>query len=126
MNGLAEMNRQIDNIPYVQPAPLRELFVHSHWEEWMVDIAMDLLMKMLEVNPAKRITADEALRHPFFLMFSVCSTNHGLKLYTNMASQQVECRNSLGPTHSRISIALGSIKFFLKITDKSLLDECRG
>ena len=73
MNGLAEMNRRVENIPYVQPAPLRELFVHSHWEEWMVDVAMDLLMKMLEVNPAKRVTADEALKHPFFFMFFVFS-----------------------------------------------------
>ena len=33
---------------------------------------MDLLMKMLEINPSKRITADEALKHPFFLFLCVC------------------------------------------------------
>ena len=72
VNGLSEMNRQVENIPFVQPAPLREFFVHSRWEEWVVDLSMDLLMKMLEINPAKRITADEALKHPFFLFWSVC------------------------------------------------------
>ena len=72
MNGLNEMNRQVENIPFVQPAPLREFFVQSRWEEWVVDISMDLLMKMLEINPSKRITADEALKHPFFLFLCVC------------------------------------------------------
>ena len=33
---------------------------------------MDLLMKMLEINPAKRITVDEALNHMFFLLSPDC------------------------------------------------------
>ncbi len=72
INGLKEMNRQVENIPYVEPASLRELFLRSQWEEWMVDVAMDLLMKMVEINPQKRITAEEALKHTFFMMLIVC------------------------------------------------------
>lgn len=79
INGLKEMNRQVENIPYVEPAPLRELFLRSQWEEWMVDVAMDLLMKMVEINPLKRITAEEALKHTFFLMFAVCEQTHSFK-----------------------------------------------
>ena len=70
--GLKEMNRQVENIPFVEPAPLRELFLRSQWDEWMVDVSMDLLMKMLEINPAKRITVDEALNHMFFLLLIDC------------------------------------------------------
>ena len=64
--GLKEMNREVENLPFVKPAPLRAFFIKCSWQEWQVDIAMDLLMKMLVINPAKRITALEALNHPFF------------------------------------------------------------
>ena len=33
------------------------------------DHAADLLCKLLEFNPDKRITAEEALRHPFLALF---------------------------------------------------------
>lgn len=68
INGLKELNRQVDNIPYVEPAPLRKFFMKSSWNEWEVDVAMDLLMKMLVINPEKRITAEQALLHPFFML----------------------------------------------------------
>lgn len=89
MNGLNEMNRQVENIPFVQPAPLREFFVQSRWEEWVVDISMDLLMKMLEINPSKRITADEALKHPFFLFWSVCLIHFGCRSSVSVVSFSV-------------------------------------
>lgn len=38
-------------------------------EDIFPDSAYDLLMKLLEINPHKRITADEALQHPFFMEF---------------------------------------------------------
>lgn len=71
IKGLKEMNRDVENIPFIEPAPLRDMFIRSQWEEWMVDVSMDLLMKMLQINPKDRITASEALKHPFFLLCSV-------------------------------------------------------
>ena len=68
INGLKEMNRSVENLPFTEPGPLRELFLRSSWDEWMVDISLDLLYKMVEINPTKRITADDALKHPFFMM----------------------------------------------------------
>ena len=64
--GLKEINREVENLPFVKPAPLRAFFLKCSWQEWQVDIAMDLLMKMLVINPNKRITALQALNHPFF------------------------------------------------------------
>ena len=74
IKGLKEMNRDVENIPFIEPAPLRDMFIRSQWEEWMVDVSMDLLMKMLQINPKDRITASEALKHPFFLLCPIfCS-----------------------------------------------------
>lgn len=78
INGLKEMDREVENIPYVEPASLRELFLRSQWDEWIVDVSMDLLMKMVEINPQKRITAEEALKHTFFMMCIVCSNKYHL------------------------------------------------
>ena len=33
--------------------------------EWLPESAYDLLYKCLEINPVKRVTAQEALQHPF-------------------------------------------------------------
>ncbi|TMW47467.1 hypothetical protein DOY81_007457 [Sarcophaga bullata] len=47
--------------------------------------AYDLLYRLLEVNPHKRITADEALRHPFFLE---CQNNN-IVTTSNLTSSPV-------------------------------------
>ncbi|XP_073828576.1 cell division cycle 7-related protein kinase-like isoform X2 [Musca autumnalis] len=46
------------------------------------DSAYDLLYKLLEVNPHKRITADEALKHPFFDECHNNNNNNHLKSNT--------------------------------------------
>lgn len=50
----------IRNLPQKMGTNLDELFPHVQ------DEARDLLTKLLVFNPDKRITADEALKHPFF------------------------------------------------------------
>lgn len=48
--------------------------------------AYDLLYRLLEINPHKRITADEALRHPFF---TECHNNNNNITTSNSASSPV-------------------------------------
>ncbi|KNC30018.1 hypothetical protein FF38_03062 [Lucilia cuprina] len=48
--------------------------------------AYDLLYRLLEVNPHKRITADEALRHPFFLECHNNNNNNNITTSTTNSS----------------------------------------
>jgi len=57
--------------PHVKPANLESFFNRKENDEVMSNKnvkaqAFDLLKKMLEINPTKRMTAAEAIRHPFF------------------------------------------------------------
>jgi serine/threonine protein kinase len=51
--------KYIDSLPYRQKVPLEELFPGLPGE------AIDLMDKMLDLNPSTRITVNEALEHPF-------------------------------------------------------------
>jgi serine/threonine protein kinase len=49
----------IRSLPFKKKIPLKALFPKTN------DLALDLLEKLLAFNPAKRITVEEALRHPY-------------------------------------------------------------
>ncbi|QQK46208.1 MAP kinase, conserved site [Penicillium digitatum] len=49
----------IRSLPFKKKIPFRALFPKSN------DTALDLLEKLLAFNPAKRITVEEALKHPY-------------------------------------------------------------
>jgi mitogen-activated protein kinase 15 len=53
----------LESLPGVHPRSLRELFPNATPE------AEDLLIRLLQFNPQKRITAEEALRHPYVAQF---------------------------------------------------------
>lgn len=49
----------IRSLPFKKKIPFKALFPKSN------DLALDLLEKLLAFNPVKRITVEEALRHPY-------------------------------------------------------------
>ena len=54
----------IDSIKTIKFKTLKEWFPPS-----VPDIAIDLVCKLLQFNPSKRLTAVEALKHPYLLEF---------------------------------------------------------
>lgn len=49
----------IRSLPFKKKIPFNLMFVKTS------ELALDLLEKLLAFNPAKRITVDEALQHPY-------------------------------------------------------------
>lgn len=49
----------IRSLPFKKKIPMKVLFPKTS------DLALDLLEKLLAFNPVKRITVEEALRHPY-------------------------------------------------------------
>jgi len=53
----------LESLPPSQPRQLSDMYAHASPE------ALDLLRRLLQFNPNKRITAEEALDHPFVSQF---------------------------------------------------------
>jgi mitogen-activated protein kinase 15 len=49
----------LESLPATKPKRLRDLFPASS------DDALDLLKNLMHFNPSKRLTADQALKHPY-------------------------------------------------------------
>eukprot|EP00921_Rhytidocystis_pertsovi_P000135 GHVQ01000291.1.p1 GENE.GHVQ01000291.1~~GHVQ01000291.1.p1 ORF type:complete len:330 (+),score=21.13 GHVQ01000291.1:328-1317(+) len=56
-------NMMMESLPIQKPRSFRELFPNAPSQ------AIDLLKLLLQFNPVKRISADEALRHPYVSQF---------------------------------------------------------
>lgn len=53
----------LESLPATKAKPLHELFPTAS------DEALDLLKRLLQFNPGKRLTAVEALKHPYVAQF---------------------------------------------------------
>jgi len=72
-------------LPCPQPHQFRQRFHH------MTTAGIDLLMSLLTYNPEQRITAEEALRHPYFRSQPLSSINS--------QANDVRCSESPLPKH---------------------------
>lgn len=58
------LREYIESLPYVSPFDFRRKFSYLKGEK--AELCLDLLIQCLQFNPSKRITAYEAINHPFF------------------------------------------------------------
>jgi mitogen-activated protein kinase 15 len=85
----------LESIPETEQKPLTMLFPSAKPE------AIDLMKKLLQFNPEKRIDADEALKHPFVALFHnpadepVCTTQIKLHFSDNKKYSISEYREKL-------------------------------
>ncbi|KAH8271899.1 hypothetical protein KR044_009907, partial [Drosophila immigrans] len=83
--------------------------------------AYDLLSRLLEVNPQKRITADEALKHPFFSDHHRIAPGVPLHQHQHQQQQQLSARESLQSAGSRTLTAYVSYPTGIKSSNASEL-----
>lgn len=62
---LKRAREYIRSLPFVKKVPLKQIFN----DETINPLAIDLLEKLLVFNPAKRITVDNALLHPYLRLY---------------------------------------------------------
>ena len=63
------------DFPYWTGIGLKNYIKKRHSVILMDDLAIDLMEKMLAIDPVKRITCKEALNHPYF-QDVVCTCNY--------------------------------------------------
>eukprot|EP01090_Pellita_catalonica_P002105 TRINITY_DN11765_c0_g1_i1.p1 TRINITY_DN11765_c0_g1~~TRINITY_DN11765_c0_g1_i1.p1 ORF type:complete len:178 (-),score=51.85 TRINITY_DN11765_c0_g1_i1:90-623(-) len=84
----------IESLPPSKKRPLREIFPHASAD------ALDLLEKLLQFDPTKRLSAAEAVMHPYVVQFRdeeepVCSDPITIKIDDNVKYSISDYRNSL-------------------------------
>jgi cell division cycle 2-like protein len=68
------------SLPSPQPPQFRQKF------PYLTTAGIDLLMSLLTYDPARRITAEEALQHPYFRLVLGCSWFHCSLIHTPEAN----------------------------------------
>ena len=85
----------LESLPPAKPKRLRDMFPTAS------DDALDLLPNLLQFNPHRRLTAEQALRHPYVAQFHnpedepVCTRRINIPIDDNQKFSIREYRNKL-------------------------------
>lgn len=85
----------LDSLPPTKPKRLRDVFPTAS------DDALDLLKNLMHFNPHKRLTAEQALKHPYVAQFHnpddepVCNKKINIPIDDNQKFSIREYRNKL-------------------------------
>lgn len=94
---------QIRPFPRMPKVPFQQLYPKAH------PLAIDLLEMLLKFDPTQRISADEALRHPYFTTSHAISGQQGQGQQQQQQAQQQAQAQAQNGGWAQVRLARGCV-----------------